>query len=107
MQNGCFVLYREPAAIQAPVTANEAAQGQISARKCVNCGMGKEYKITEPELPILHDDGPDAPWPWEPQEVALLKEALQMSHAERFRLMTKLIRRGIMLKNAKITHKKI
>jgi hypothetical protein len=69
--------------------------------------MAKEYKPSEENPSILHDDGPGTPWAWEPQEIAQLQEALKMTHTERFRLMTKLMRRGIMLKNAKITYQKV
>jgi hypothetical protein len=69
--------------------------------------MAKEYKQSEQNASILHDDGPDTPWSWEPQEIAQLQDALKMTHTERFRLMTKLMRRGIMLKNAKITYQKV
>jgi hypothetical protein len=35
----------------------------------------------------------------------LLRAALKRSHKERFLVMAQLMRRGIMMKNAKITHK--
>lgn len=37
-------------------------------------------------------------------EMDLLKEGLKRSYAERFHVMTKLMRRGKMFMNAKITH---
>jgi hypothetical protein len=76
-------------------------------QKAVNCNMAKAYKQPEQNASILHDDGPDTPWAWEPHEIAQLQEALKMTYTERFRLMTKLMRRGIMLQNAKITYQKV
>jgi hypothetical protein len=81
--------------------------GQKIYQKAVNCSMAKEYKQYEHNVSMVHDDGPYTPWTWEPQEIAQLQEALKMTHTERFRLMTKLMRRGIMLKNAKITYQKV
>jgi hypothetical protein len=75
--------------------------------KAVNCNMAKEYKQSEDNLSIVHDDGPNTPWTWETQEIAQLQDALKMTYTERFRLMAKLMRRGIMLKNAKITYQKV
>lgn len=66
----------------------------------------KRYKYTDTPL-LLQDDGPGTSWPWEPQEIAQLQDALKMTHAERFRLMIRLIRIGNMLRKAKITHQKI
>ncbi len=69
--------------------------------------MAKEYQQSEKNNSQLNDDGPDTPWTWEPQEIAQLEDALQKSHTERFRIMAKLMRRAIMLNNAKITRKKV
>ncbi len=69
--------------------------------------MAKEYKQPEQNASILHDDGANTPWAWEPQEIAQLQDALKMTHTERFRLMIRLIRIGRMLSNAKVTHQKI
>lgn len=69
--------------------------------------MAKEYKQSEDNLSAVHDDGPNTPWTWDPQEIALLQDALKMTYTERFRLMTRLMRIGRMLSNAKVTHQKI
>ena len=42
---------------------------------------------------------------FEKAELDLLREGLKRSHEERFKMMTLLMKRNIMLKNAKITHK--
>lgn len=42
---------------------------------------------------------------YEKAEMDLLRASLKQTHEERFRTMTKLMRRSIMLKNAKVVHK--
>ena len=41
---------------------------------------------------------------YEKAELDLLRDALKRTHEKRFLIMTKLMKRSIMLKNAKITH---
>ena len=41
---------------------------------------------------------------YEKAELDLIRDALKKTHEERFKTMMKLMRRGIMLKNAKIVH---
>jgi hypothetical protein len=67
--------------------------------------MGKQYTQPE-EASILNDDGGEAAY-WQQQEDAQLQEALQKTHTERFRIMIQLMKRGIMLSNAKITTQKV
>ncbi len=42
---------------------------------------------------------------YEKAELDLLRDALKRMHEERFRTMTKLMKIGLMLKNAKVVHK--
>lgn len=42
---------------------------------------------------------------YEKAELDLIRNALKRSHGERFEIMMSLIKTGIMLKNAKLTHK--
>ena len=42
---------------------------------------------------------------YEKAELDLLRDALKKTHEERFFTMTKLIKQGIMMKNAKVGHK--
>lgn len=50
---------------------------------------------------ILREPEPD----YEKAEMDLLRDALKRTHTERFLVMTTLMKRGRMLKNAKITQK--
>lgn len=51
-------------------------------------------------LPEEHKE-PD----YEKAELDLLRDALKKTHEERFFIMTKLMKRSIMFKNAKVVHK--
>ena len=42
---------------------------------------------------------------YEKAELDLLRESLKKTHEERFLTMTKLMKRSLMLKNAKVVHK--
>jgi hypothetical protein len=44
---------------------------------------------------------------YEKAEMDLLRNSLKLSHKERFLAMTRLMKIGIMLKNAKITHQPV
>ncbi len=41
---------------------------------------------------------------YEKAELDLLRDALQKTHEERFKIMTRLMKRSIMFRNAKIVH---
>lgn len=52
---------------------------------------------------IVQEPQPD----YEKAELDLLRDALKRSYTERFQMMTLLMKRSIMFKKAKITHKPI
>ncbi|MGC4234885.1 MAG: hypothetical protein QM594_18035 [Niabella sp.] len=62
----------------------------------------KKYKITEEPLPVMNE--PEEFY-FRKAEDDLLRAALKRSHKERFLVMTTLMKRSIMFKNAKITYK--
>lgn len=55
---------------------------------------------------VLNDDGAIGDL-WKAAERKNLQESLSLSFTERFRIMTRLMRIGIMLSRAKVTHKKM
>lgn len=55
---------------------------------------------------VLNDDGAVLDL-WKAAEKKSIRESLNLSYTERFRIMTRLMRIGIMLSRAKITHKKM
>ena len=58
----------------------------------------KEYKQPEENLNILNDDGKDA---YERLDTKRRKESILLSDTKKFRLFTKMMRIGMMLKNSK------
>ncbi|GAB3425305.1 hypothetical protein [Niabella aquatica] len=64
----------------------------------------KKYKITEEDEPLSVVSEPDDFY-FEKAEDDLLRAALKRSYKERFLVMTTLMKRSIMFKNAKITYK--
>lgn len=58
----------------------------------------KEYKQPASDVNIVNDDGGDA---YERLETKRRKESILLSDTEKFRLFTKMMRIGMMLKNAK------
>lgn len=68
--------------------------------------LKKYLELSEEERNELYNQflqEPDAFY--EKAELDLLKKSLQMSYKERFLVMTRLMKRNIMLKQAKIVHK--
>lgn len=55
---------------------------------------------------VLNDDGAMVDL-WKAAEIKSIQESLSLSYTERFRIMTRLMRIGIMLSRAKVTHKKM
>lgn len=66
--------------------------------------MHKEYPINNQPVNLAEEDL-DALY--EAQDIRRLKEAILLSDTEKFRLFTRMMRINTMLKNAKVTHKKI
>lgn len=66
--------------------------------------MHKEYPINNQPINLAEEDL-DALY--EAQDIRRLKEAILLSDTEKFRLFTRMMRINTMLKNAKVTHKKI
>lgn len=66
--------------------------------------MHKEYPINNKPINLAEEDL-DALY--EAQDIRRLKEAILLSDTEKFRLFTRMMRINTMLKNAKVTHKKI
>ncbi len=64
--------------------------------------VAKKYQITEELLPVMN--APEEFY-FRKAEDDLLRAALKRSHKERFLVMTTLMKRSIMFKNAKITYK--
>ena len=64
----------------------------------------KKYLSNEEKLNVLQEDAEDGYW--KAAEEKEIKESLQLSHTERFRIMMRLMRIDMMLRNAKVTHKK-
>ena len=64
----------------------------------------KEYKTNEGLPDVVNDDGSYDPWKAGEERDRL--ESLKLSHTERFRIMMRLMRIDMMLKKAKVTHKK-
>lgn len=64
----------------------------------------KKYHQQEPPFSVVNDDG-EIDY-WKAGEERDRRRALSLSYTERFRLMMRLMRIDIMLKNAKVTHKK-
>ena len=58
--------------------------------------------MPEEKKAIVSDPQPD----YEKAELDLLRAALNRTYTERFKMMTTLMKMSIMLKNAKVTHKK-
>ena len=63
----------------------------------------KEYKQTEAQVNILHEDSEA----YENLEITRRKQAILSTDSEKFKLFTKLMRISLMLRNAKVTHKKM
>lgn len=61
----------------------------------------KKYEYTDRENNILNDPGEG----YERAETNLLKDGINRTHEERFLMMTRLMKIGVMLKNAKIINK--
>lgn len=55
---------------------------------------------------ILNDDGHEIDY-WKAAEEKNIRESINLSHTERFKIMTVLMRIGNTLSRAKITHKKM
>lgn len=66
--------------------------------------MLKEYPTNNQPINLAEEDL-DALY--EAQDIRRLKEAILLSDTEKFRLFTRMMRINTMLKNAKVTHKKI
>jgi len=66
--------------------------------------MHKEYPINNQPVNLAEEEL-DALY--EAQDIRRLKEAILLSDTEKFRLFTRMMRINTMLKNAKVTHKKI
>ena len=66
----------------------------------------KEYKKTEEACNVVNDDGGVDELYREAAE-RNIRHSLSLNHTERFKIMMRLMRIGIMLSNAKITHKKM
>ncbi|MBK8351491.1 MAG: hypothetical protein IPL21_07215 [Saprospirales bacterium] len=66
--------------------------------------MHKEYPTNNQPINLAEEDL-DALY--EAQDIRRLKEAILLSDTEKFRLFTRMMRINTMLKNAKVTHKKI
>jgi hypothetical protein len=64
----------------------------------------KEYKINDLPLSVVNDDG-DIDY-WKAGEERDRIESLKLSYTERFRIMMRLMRMDMMLRKAKVTHKK-
>ena len=65
----------------------------------------KKYKQVEENANIVNDDG-GAYNAWKAGEDRDREESLKLNHTERFKIMMRLMRMDMMLKNAKVTHKK-
>lgn len=63
----------------------------------------KQYKQNENKASVLHEDAEA----YESLDIARRKQAILSSDTEKFKLFTKLMRISRMLKNAKVTHKKM
>ena len=63
----------------------------------------KQYKQAEDKANVLHEDAEA----YESLDIARRKQAILSSDTEKFKLFTKLMRISRMLKNAKVTHKKM
>lgn len=61
----------------------------------------KKYSIPKEDHQELNEPQAD----YEKAELDLLRDGIRSSYTERFEMMMKLIKVGIMLKNAKIIHK--
>ncbi len=61
----------------------------------------KKYSIPEEDNQQLNEPQAD----YEKAELDLLRDGLRSTYTQRFEMMMKLIKVGIMLKNAKIVHK--
>ncbi len=66
--------------------------------------MHKEYPINNQPINLAEEDLNAL---YEAQDIRRLKEAILLSDTEKFRLFTRMMRINTMLKNAKVTHKKI
>ena len=62
-----------------------------------------EYPQNEATLNVLNDEAAA----YENLEIRRRKESILSSDTEKFKIFTKLMRIGIMMKNAKVTHKKM
>lgn len=63
----------------------------------------KEYSENEVPLNIFNEEAAA----YENLEIKRRKESILTSDTEKFKMFTKLMRIGIMLKNAKVTHQKM
>ncbi len=63
----------------------------------------KEYSENEAPLNIFNEEAAA----YENLEIKRRKESILTSDTEKFKMFTKLMRIGIMLKNAKVTHQKM
>jgi len=64
--------------------------------------MSFQEKNIDDDSQLSQVNEPDAGY--EKAELDLIRNALKLSHTERFEMMMRLIKTGIMLKNARITH---
>lgn len=65
----------------------------------------EEYKINDVPQNVVSESTQDALWEAADQKHRL--HALNLSYTDRFKLMMRLMRINMMLKNATVTHKKI
>lgn len=70
----------------------------------VNCCMSYSEKDNEKNASDFEMNEQDAGY--EKAELDLIRRALKRSHTERFEMMVRMIKIGIMLKSAKVTHQK-